>query len=147
MALALAQGGLGPLEGFFGLLALDGVADGAGGLAALSLALDSVILDAVAHCVEADDLILDAGQHNDGQVRGRFARAVKGVAASGVREGQIQQEHVELLMAEAFDGFRQPLGVSEAEGAQAALIQRLDQQTGVRRAVLRPAESLRAPRA
>ena len=86
LPLALAQGLLGPLERLLDLLALDGVTNGADRLPSVSLALDEVILDAVADGVEAQRFIGLAGEHDDGQV-GRFGPgAQKRVPARDVRQ-------------------------------------------------------------
>ena len=79
IALAL-QAGFRLLEGHLRLLALDGIANGAGGLPAKRLAFDQVILNPVADGFEPHCFVRHSGQHHDGQMRRLRPRPDKRVA-------------------------------------------------------------------
>ena len=87
------------LERVLHLLALDGVADRAHGLPPVGLAFDQIILDALAHRFQAQRFIGLAGEHDDRQVRRLGPGLEKSFPACGVRQRQIQQQHVKLLVA------------------------------------------------
>ena len=68
---------------------------------AIGLAFDEVILDPVTHGIQGYGFIGNARHDHDGQMRRRLARAQEGLPAGAVRQGQVQQQHIEVLLCQA----------------------------------------------
>src|SRR5258708_36382436 len=90
-----AYGGLGVAEGFFGLLALKGVLDGAQQQAAIERALDQVVLRAFAHRADRQFLVIGGAQHQNRGAGSGDQNAGKGVVAEAVFKVQIEQNDIE----------------------------------------------------
>ena len=90
-------------------------------LAAIGLAFNKVILDSVADSFEAHRFILHAGQHHDRQIRRCRPGADKRVTAIAIRQGQVQQQHIEGLLQQVRGGLGPTSGLRESESADSML--------------------------
>ena len=135
------QGDFGLFERLFRALPLDGIADGARRLASVGLALDQVVLDALAHRGETDGFVFITGQHDDRQMGGGFPGAQVGFRALAVGQRQVQQEKIERALVHLLERLLECFGVFELKGTQPALGQAFLQQGGVGRAIFHQQDS------
>ena len=119
-----------------GVLAFDGIPDGARYLPAVGLAFDQVVLNAFLDRGQPHAFVAGARQYHDRQVRRRMERPPEGFGPRAVGQRQVQQQHIEGRLAQTRERVVQALHPGELETARADSLQDLLQQVGVGRAIL-----------
>ena len=120
---------VGLLEGLLPPRAVDGVAERAGQRWRVDLPLKQVVLRAAPHGLDRNLFVGQPRQHHQRQPRQQLAQAVDRLQPVGIRERQVQQDHLErLAIQRGAPQTARPLG---AISARAGLIQHRLQQGGV----------------
>ena len=88
----------------FGALALDRVAQRALQHGARDLALHEVVLGSVLDRPQAQGLVVVAGEHDHGHLRGLTGQAHDALGAVGVGQGQVEQHHVHVFASDPLQG-------------------------------------------
>ncbi len=141
-------GGLGLLGGVPGrsqrllaLLAVDGIADRPDQRPRVRLPFHQVILRAATDGLAGDVLVRQAGGHENGHRGHGCGEPRNRLQAVRVGQGEVQEDGLEGLAAEAFQGFPQGSGPGDLELPWGNLRQHLLEQNGVRTVVFHQQDS------
>ena len=124
------------VDELLGLLALDGVPDGAGEQAAVALAFDQVVLGSPLHRLQREPLVSEAAQDDDWHAGSGLADRRDGLETAGVREVQIEKDRIEIDLGETAQCLAELRNVHEIEGDSLSLREHLADQARVARVVL-----------
>ena len=99
---------------------------------AIDAALDQVVLRASAHGLDGERLIVQPGQHHDGQVRMRGEHRGQGGQPLGIRQAQIHQRHIRLVLLNCLQRLVQANHMLYLEGSRRRRLQHLADDARVR---------------
>jgi hypothetical protein len=102
----------------------------------IELALDQVVLRALADGGPGGDLVVEAGEDDDGQVRRGGVRAHDRLQAARVRERQIEQDEVERAALQRREPVGEPGHVLPLDLHRARLAEHLLEEPRVARVIL-----------
>ena len=129
------------LQGQLGLLAFGGVAYGAQEQMGVGFILIKKILGPLADRGEGQGFISLAGQDHEGHVGGLIVGLDEGIQAPAVRETQIQQDQVDLVLVQPLQPISQPGHPLDGKILDLGFGQHLPDQAGVSRIVLHQQDS------